>query len=109
MNHELRTPLNTVLGMSEAMQEGVYGSLNTDQQESMELIQDSGEHLLGIIDQIMDFTLVDSNQMKLERSTVGIEELSESSLGLVRLQAGSERAWRSSSKTRQVARSSASM
>jgi len=87
MNHELRTPLNTVLGMSEAMQEGVYGSLNTDQQESMELIQDSGEHLLGIIDQIMDFTLVDSNQMKLERSTVGIEELSESSLGLVRLQA----------------------
>ena len=87
MNHELRTQLNTVLGMSEAMQEGVYGSLNTEQQESVELIRGSGEHLLGIIDQIMDFTLVDSNQMKLERSVVGIEELSESSLGLVRLQA----------------------
>ena len=49
MSHELRTPLNAILGMSEAMQEEIFGPLNQKQHQSVQTIEKSGTHLLALI------------------------------------------------------------
>jgi len=45
MSHELRTPLSTILGMAEALQEGIYGQINADQGNALHGIEESGRHL----------------------------------------------------------------
>ena len=54
MSHELRTPLNAILGMSEAMQEEIFGPLNQKQHQSVQTIEKSGTHLLALINDILD-------------------------------------------------------
>jgi signal transduction histidine kinase len=54
MSHELRTPLNAILGMSEVLIEEVFGDLNPRQLNSVSKIEQSGEHLLSLINDILD-------------------------------------------------------
>ena len=84
MSHELRTPLNTVLGMSEALSEGAYGSLNEDQRLNLELIHESGTHLLSLINDILDLSKIEAGRLELQRSNVRITDLCESSIRIVR-------------------------
>jgi signal transduction histidine kinase len=49
MSHELRTPLNGILGLSEALDEGIYGDLTVKQHEALQTITASGIHLLELI------------------------------------------------------------
>ncbi|MDP6934684.1 MAG: HAMP domain-containing sensor histidine kinase, partial [Myxococcota bacterium] len=58
LNHELRTPLNAILGLSEALQEDVYGPLQDKQRESLGTIEGSGRKLLGMIDDLLDFSRI---------------------------------------------------
>ena len=55
LSHELRTPLNAVMGLSEALQEEVYGPLTEKQNESLQTIWDSGQRLLAMFDDLLDF------------------------------------------------------
>ena len=55
MSHELRTPLNTILGMAETLQEGVFGPINDEQTDAVRHIDESGRHLLALINDILDF------------------------------------------------------
>lgn len=87
MSHELRTPLNAVLGMTEILQEGIYGELNPQQEEALDTIESSGEHLLNLINDILDVAKIESENLDLNLQAVAIGPLCESSLALVDVQA----------------------
>jgi PAS domain S-box-containing protein len=70
MSHELRTPLNAILGMSEALQEEIFGSLNFQQLKSLNTIQRSGKHLLELINDILDVSKISAGKLELDISTV---------------------------------------
>jgi PAS domain S-box-containing protein len=65
MSHELRTPLNAVIGFSEMMLHGLAGALEPQQQEYSQLIHQSGEHLLNVINEILDLARVDAGKLEL--------------------------------------------
>ncbi|WP_223807447.1 ATP-binding protein [Pseudanabaena sp. UWO311] len=87
MSHELRTPLNAILGMSEALQEQVFGTINEEQKESLETIASSGKHLLELINDILDVAKIESGQVEIDCSQTSINELCQSSLPFVKQQA----------------------
>ncbi|MFA5263818.1 MAG: PAS domain S-box protein, partial [Opitutaceae bacterium] len=60
MSHELRTPLNVILGMSELLSKGMLGPLVAQQQESLHSIEESGRHLLSLINDILDLAKIEA-------------------------------------------------
>ncbi len=87
MSHELRTPLNAILGMSEALQEMVFGSLNEKQVRSIKTIEDSGTHLLALINDILDVAKIESGQIELDFQLADIGALCDSSMAFIKQQA----------------------
>lgn len=83
MSHELRTPLNAVLGMSEALQEEVYGSLNDNQLTALARIEESGRHLLSLINDILDLSRIEAGKLELQITKVDIYAVCQSSLHFV--------------------------
>src|SRR5690242_19169678 len=66
MSHELRTPLNAIIGFSEVLQERLFGELNDKQAEYTSDILTSGQHLLSLINEILDLSKVEAGRMELE-------------------------------------------
>jgi signal transduction histidine kinase len=66
MSHELRTPLNAIIGFSEVLKERMFGELNAKQAEYTEDILSSGQHLLLLINEILDLSKVEAGRMELE-------------------------------------------
>ncbi|NJR64664.1 MAG: hypothetical protein HC772_03995 [Leptolyngbyaceae cyanobacterium CRU_2_3] len=87
MSHELRTPLNSILGLSEVMQEEVFGSLTPKQRQFLATIQDSGNHLLELINDILDLAKIEAGMLEIQRAETSIYDLCEASLALIRQQA----------------------
>jgi CheY-like chemotaxis protein/nitrogen-specific signal transduction histidine kinase len=87
MSHELRTPLNAILGMSESLQEQVLGTINKRQSEAIATIERGGEHLLALINDILELSKISSGKLELELEQVAIEQLCKSSLVFVKQQA----------------------
>ena len=87
MSHELRTPLNAILGMTEGLQAQVYGDLNERQLKCLKTIESSGNHLLELINDILDLAKIESGQIKLEYAPTSIPQLCQSSLSFVKQQA----------------------
>lgn len=87
MSHELRTPLNAILGMSEVLQEQIWGELNKKQLKAIATIERSGEHLLALINDILDLSKVTSGMMELRLNPVSVTHLCNTSLSLIRPQA----------------------
>lgn len=84
MSHELRTPLNAILGMSEALQEDVYGPISDEQIKPLRAIADSGRHLLDLINEILDLSKIEAGRMDLNLAPVSIQAVCESSVQFVR-------------------------
>jgi signal transduction histidine kinase/DNA-binding response OmpR family regulator len=84
MSHELRTPLNAVLGLSEALQEQVYGPLNEKQLKSLRTIEESGRHLLSLINDILDVSKIEAGKLGLEIASVSVEPICQASLRLIK-------------------------
>jgi signal transduction histidine kinase/ActR/RegA family two-component response regulator len=84
MSHELRTPLNAILGMTEALIEKVFGEINQQQQQFLEIIDRSANHLLSLINDILDLAKIESGQIKVERQPVTIATLCQSSLAFIK-------------------------
>jgi len=84
MSHELRTPLNAILGLSEALQEEVYGSLSDRQRRSMGTIERSGKHLLELINDVLDLAKIESGKMELQLAPTSVRRVAESSLTMVK-------------------------
>ena len=64
MSHELRTPLNAIIGFSDVLGQGMAGSLEPKQQEYLEDIRTSGQHLLSLINDILDLSKVEAGRME---------------------------------------------
>ncbi len=75
ISHELRTPLNGILGITDALHEGYYGNLNTNQIKSLHTITDSGNKLLAIINDILAIAKIEAGKVKLDISSVMIETI----------------------------------
>ncbi len=80
MSHELRTPLNAILGMSESLQDGVFGSINDRQKKSIMTVEKSGKHLLALINDILDLSKMEAKKFNLESTDVSIQSLCQNSL-----------------------------
>ena len=88
MSHELRTPLNAILGFSEVLKEQMFGEVNDKQLEYLGDIHSSGQHLLALINDILDLSKIEAGRMELELSRFNLEALLENALVLVRERAG---------------------
>jgi signal transduction histidine kinase len=84
MSHELRTPLNAIIGFSEVLLERMFGEVNAKQVEYLEDILTSGQHLLSLINEILDLSKVEAGRMELELSTFDLPQTLENALTLVR-------------------------
>ena len=80
MSHEIRTPLNAILGTAELVSDT---PLTRDQRESLQTIRQSGDHLLGVIDDILDFSKVESGMLELEDAVFDLRRVVEEALELV--------------------------
>ncbi len=84
MSHELRTPLNAIIGFSSTMQQGVFGPLgHAKYQEYAGDIHASGEHLLALINDILDVSAIEAGKLTLHEDEVSLRELILSSERLV--------------------------
>lgn len=73
MNHELRSPLNAILGFAQLLQ--ADDTLSDEQRENVEIIETSGEHLLNVINQILDLAKLESQRMTLNPSWFDLHHL----------------------------------
>lgn len=87
MSHELRTPLTAILGLSEALRDEVFGPLTTKQHQKLATIEQSGQHLLELINDVLDLAKIESGKMDLKMANTDILGLCQASLAFVRQQA----------------------
>ena len=78
MSHELRTPLNAILGFNEMILGGVYGALPADLQEPLTDIQNSGKHLLRLINNVLDLSKIEAGRMELALADYSVHDVVES-------------------------------
>lgn len=90
MSHELRTPLNAIIGFSEALKDGLVGDISEDQHEYICDIFTSGQHLLSLINDILDLSKVEAGMMTLELDPVDMDSLLSNSLSIVKEKAAAQ-------------------
>jgi len=84
MSHELRTPLNAIIGFSEVLSERMFGELNEKQEEYLKDIYASGQHLLSLINDILDLSKIEAGRMELEVADFSLPAAIDNALILVR-------------------------
>jgi PAS domain S-box-containing protein len=88
MSHELRTPLNAIIGFSETLDQNVFGELANEKQiEYVKDIHISGQHLLDLINDILDVSVIEAGKLALHDSEVGINSVTEEAILLVQTRA----------------------
>lgn len=75
MSHELRTPLNSILGFAQLLRLGRYGELSQRQQRYVANIQTSGDHLLTLIDGVLDLAKVEAGRIELTSEPTSLEDV----------------------------------
>lgn len=88
MSHELRTPLNAVLGFSEVLLEQMFGEINERQEEYLRDIHGSGQHLLELLNEILDLSKVEAGQMDLDYTTFELAPVLDHAASMLRERAG---------------------
>ena len=84
MSHELRTPLNAILGFSQVLREEMFGEVNEKQEEYLDDILSSGNHLLSLINDVLDLSKVEAGQVELEVAPFSLREALERGVVMVR-------------------------
>ncbi len=88
MSHELRTPLNAILGFTQLMQRDL--SLLADHQRSVEIINQSGEHLLGLINDVLEMSKIEAGRVTLTETECDLHNLLHSLEDMLQLKAHSK-------------------
>jgi PAS domain S-box-containing protein len=83
MSHELRTPLNAILGLSESLAEHTAGVLNEKQQKYIGMISESGNHLLSLINDILDLAKIESGHIVMNINEVDLTRVCQASLRMI--------------------------
>ena len=78
MSHELRTPLNAILGFNEMILGEIYGEVPADLQEPLADIQNSGRHLLRLINNVLDLAKIEAGRMELALADYSVQDTVES-------------------------------
>jgi signal transduction histidine kinase len=78
MSHELRTPMNSIIGYSDLLLDGVDGPLNEEQGDSLEKISRNADHLLKLINDILDLSKIESGKIVLEPTWFSLKDLVQS-------------------------------
>lgn len=85
MSHELRTPLNAIIGFSGIMKEEAYGPIENDKyREYLDDIHGSGQHLLDLINDILDAASIEAGALELHENDVNLTNLVETSIRIIR-------------------------
>ena len=84
MSHELRTPLNAIIGFSQVLRQRLFGPLNEKQEEYLDDILSSGNHLLSLINDVLDLSKVEAGQVELEVASLSLREALERGVVMVR-------------------------
>ncbi|WP_375472486.1 ATP-binding protein [uncultured Nostoc sp.] len=84
INHDLRNPLSSILGITEALKDQMYGPVSEEQRQSLNMLESSGKNLLELINQILDFTDTESSKIELQLAATSIQGLCDSSLSFVK-------------------------
>jgi signal transduction histidine kinase len=90
MSHELRTPLNAILGFSQVLREQMFGEVNEKQKEYLEDILSSGNHLLSLINDVLDLSKVEAGQVELEVAPFSLRDALERGVVTVRERAAQD-------------------
>ena len=84
MSHELRTPLNAIIGFSQVLRDEMVGPVNEKQAEYLDDISSSGNHLLSLINDVLDLSKVEAGQVELEVRPFSLREALERGVVMVR-------------------------
>jgi signal transduction histidine kinase len=84
MSHELRTPLNAIIGFSQVLRQRLFGPINEKQEEYLDDIVSSGNHLLSLINDVLDLSKVEAGQVDLEVASFPLREALERGVVMVR-------------------------
>jgi signal transduction histidine kinase len=90
MSHELRTPMNAIIGFSQVLREGMFGEVNAKQAEYLDDILSSGNHLLSLINDVLDLSKVEAGQVELQIAPFSLHDALERGISMVREQATTE-------------------
>jgi signal transduction histidine kinase len=84
MSHELRTPLNAIIGFSDVLAQRLFGEVNEKQAEYLNDIIESGQHLLALINDVLDLSKIEAGRLELEVSEFDLPRSLDGTLALVR-------------------------
>ena len=87
MSHELRTPINAVMGYTDLLEMGIAGPLTEEQRSHLERVKVSSQHLLSLVNEILDLAKVESGQLRVARERSALREALDGAMGLVLPQA----------------------
>lgn len=87
MSHELRTPLNAIIGMSDMIKEQYFGDLNDKYKEYAGDIVHSGEHLLSLVNELLDISTIEAGKHTLNIQSFSIEAMVKDCIKIVKLRA----------------------
>jgi signal transduction histidine kinase/DNA-binding response OmpR family regulator len=84
MSHELRTPLNAIIGFSEVLKDGLLGGMTAEQTEYVTDIFGSGQHLLSLINDILDLSKIEAGKMALDLEALDVDTMLGNSLSIIK-------------------------
>lgn len=84
MSHEIRTPLNSIIGFSEVLVDETFGKLNEKQKEYINDVMTSGQHLLLLINDVLDISKVEAGKMELKLSEINVKSVIDNSMVMVK-------------------------
>jgi hypothetical protein len=84
MSHEMRTPLNSIIGFARVLERGTFGELSLQQMEFAQNIVEAGEHMLALVNELLDFQVIDDGRLTLELEDVNLSRVVQEAVLLVR-------------------------